>query len=161
MPVRALMRGDMVQVQAMYGGWEERKRRAVFLSFDAEDMEYVEDFRDLARHARVQLTIRDRSLREAVPSRKEEVVEDELLRRIHGCSVCICLIGWNTWQRDWVNWEVSTCAAQGRGILGIRFPHARTARIPGALFRARAEILPWVPYEFEDAIERTARAAGF
>lgn len=155
------MRGQkVVDDQAMYG-WEEQKRRAVFLSFDSEDMEYVEDFRDLARDARVQLTMRDRSLREAVPSRWDKVIENALLRRIHGCSVCICLIGWNTWQREWVHWEVSTCAAQGRGILGIRFPHARNARIPNVLFRAGAEILPWVPHEFEDAIERTARAAGY
>lgn len=145
----------------MYGAWEQRKRRAVFLSFDSEDMAYVNAFRSLAKNEYVGLTLRDRSLRRAVRSRRDEVIADELLKRIHGCSVCVCLIGLNTWQRDWVNWEVSTCAQQGRGILGIRLSNAGRARIPEALRWAGAEILPWLPHEFEDAIERAARAAGY
>ncbi len=89
------------------------------------------------------------------------MVEDELLKRIHGCSVCVCLIGLDTWRSEWVDWEVSTCIEQDRGVLGIRFSNAGNARIPDALRRARAEVLPWVPHEFEDAIERAAREAGY
>lgn len=124
-------------------------------------MAYVNAFRSLAKNEYIQLTVKDRSLRRAVRSRQDEVVAGELLKRIHGCSVCVCLIGLNTWQRDWVDWEVSTCAAQGRGILGIRFSNAGKAPVPDALLRVGAEILPWVPHAFEEAIERTARAAGY
>ena len=146
----------------MYNGWGERKtRRAIFLSFDFGDIAYVNAFRSLAKNKYIQLDIRDRSLRQAVRSRNNAVIEEELLRRIHGCSVCVCLIGRNTWQSDWVNWEVETSAAQGRGILGIRFSNAWNASVPDALRWVGAEVIPWVPHEFEDAIERTARAAGY
>jgi hypothetical protein len=141
-------------------GWTGRKRRAIFLSFDAGDLAYVNAFRSLKKNQYIDLVVRDRSLRRPVFSRRDEVVERELLKRIHGCSVCVCLIGLETWRSHWVDWEVSTCAAQGRGLLGIRLSHAHRARVPDSLRRAGAEILPWSPYEFEDAIERTARDAG-
>ena len=143
--------------------WEKRKRRAIFLSFDSEDMAYVNAFRSLAKNEYIGLTVRACSLRRAVPSRRDEVIEDEAPEAgIHRtCSVCVCLIGLNTWQREWVNWEVSTCAEQGRGILGIRFSNAgKGPSSPRPGVGRAAEILDWVPHEFEDAIERSARAAG-
>jgi antiphage defense system Thoeris ThsB-like protein len=146
---------------AMPEWYRERKRRAVFLSFDANDRAYVNAFRSLKKNQYIDLVIRDRSLRRPVPSRRDEVVEREIMKRIHGCSVCVCLIGLETWRSVWVDWEVSISAEQGRGILGIRFSNADRARVPDALRRAGAEILPWLPHDFEDAIERAALKAGY
>jgi hypothetical protein len=142
--------------------WGEQKRRAVFLSFDFADRHYVNAFRSLASNEHIQLYMRDRSLKQAIRSRHEDVIEDQILDRIHGCSVCICLIGPRTWERDWVDWELSACARQKRGLLGIRLQNGERARVPYPLWKRRwVEILPWVPRQFEEAIERAAQAAGY
>ena len=136
-----------------------KTKRTLFLSFDHDDKEQVDGFRLLAFNKNVDLEFRDGSLRRAIESRDANYIQQKLREQMDGCSVCVCLIGSNTWKSDWVDWEVRTCVEEGRGVLGIHLKD-RSGVIPAVLGRVKAAVVGWEPHEFGGAIEKAAQAVG-
>jgi hypothetical protein len=138
---------------------KERTKRRLFLSFDYDDKAQVDGFRLLTYNKNVELEFIDGSLRQAVDSENKYYIRQRILEQMHGTSVCICLIGKNTWKSDWVDWEVRTCAEEKKGILGIHLKD-RNGRVPQALSDLGAKAITWEPHTFADAIEEAATLAG-
>ena len=101
-----------------------------------------------------------RHLLDPVDSNNWDYISRKIREQLSGTSVTVVLIGDTTWQSDAVAYEVQQSLKKGtpNGILGIRLHDG--VKVPESLHECGAEIIDWKPDEFEDAIERAARAAG-
>jgi hypothetical protein len=71
-------------------------------------------------------------------------IRDEYLR---GASVTVVLVGTSTWQRKYVDWEISATLHDTKlhprgGLLGILLPAYRTAYLDGKLGRGDPHTIP-------------------
>lgn len=118
------------------------RRRRLFLSFHAEDKPQVQGFRLMAYNPNVETDFYDGSLQEPVNSERSSYIRKVIVERIRRASVIVCLIGNGTAWRDWVDWEIRTGAALGKGICGVRLKESR-GRTPPALVEMGAPIARW------------------
>jgi hypothetical protein len=117
-------------------------KRRVFLSFHAEDRAQVQGFRLMARNSRVDLDFYDGSVRDPVNSQNATYIRRVIGDKILQASVLVCLIGNGTAWRDWVDWEIRTAQANGKGLCGVRLKGSY-GRTPPALREFGAPVAPW------------------
>ncbi len=123
----------------------------VFVSHYHEDEENIKKMKDLLGG---DFSIRNYS----VTSDKYNNAQDKdyiksLLRPlISQASICICLIGPNTHDSEWVNWEVEQALKQGKRIIGVYLWGAKDSDIPPALEDAADAIVGWNHDTILDAI---------
>lgn len=143
-------------LQAFSGrlSYHARKRR-LFLSFHAEDKPQVQGFRLMAYNPNVETDFYDGSLQEPVNSERGSYIRKTIVERIRRASIVVCLIGNGTAWRDWVDWEIRTGAALGKGICGVRLKESR-GRTPPALIEVGAPIARWDMAEIISIIECAA-----
>lgn len=114
----------------------------VFVSHYHEDEENIQKLKDLLGE--------DYSIRNySVTSDKYNNAENEdyiksLLRPlINDASVLICLIGPNTHDSEWVNWEIEQAFKQGKRIIGVYIWSAKDSDIPPVLEDAADSMVGW------------------
>jgi|GEM_PF-1110812 len=66
---------------------------------------------------------RDQSEYDEVMRKTPEAIARNLRERMKGTSVTVVLIGRETWQRPWVNWEIQESIANKNGLLGVYIHH--------------------------------------
>lgn len=135
--------------------------RRVFISYKGEDRNRAKGFRLLKWNNNVELDIFDRHLLDPVQSQNPEYVKQCIREKMRGCSTLVVLIGDKTAKSDWVDWEIRYAMSQGKGILGIVVKEGGNPEVPTALKEAGAEVIPWAPESFNDAIDRAAETAGY
>lgn len=135
--------------------------RRAFISYEGEDRNRAKGFRLLKWNQNVELDIFDRHLLDPVQSQNNDYIKQCIREKMKGCSVAVVLIGEQTAQSAWVDWEVRYAMEQGKGIVGIVVKDGGTVEIPQSLKDAGAEVIPWEPGRFNDAIERAAVTAGY
>lgn len=92
----------------------------VFISFDHDDAQQVNGFKLLKQNPNHPLDFRDHSLKEPVTDRsgkpityppsdpKSKPVCDEIISKFGNASKLVVLIGADTANSDWVDWEIKT-----------------------------------------------------
>jgi hypothetical protein len=65
----------------------------------------------------------DKSEYEEVKRKNPQEIARRLLEKMKGTSVTVVLIGQETWQRDWVAWEIEQSVANKNGLLGVYIHH--------------------------------------
>jgi hypothetical protein len=135
--------------------------RRVFLSFVAEDLQLVNAFRGQAKSEKSDLEFFDHSVREPFDSKNAEYIRRQIREKINGVSVTVCLIGDTTASSKWVDWEIRTSKALGKGLVGVRLHSCAEDVPPRALKDAGAEIIDWDIKMIMAATERAAKAAGY
>ena len=131
------------------------RRRRLFLSFHAEDQPQVQGFRLMAMNENVHLEFYDTSVRVAINSENARYIKQVIRAKIARSSVLVCLIGNGTAWRDWVDWEIRTARAMGKGICGVRFRGSR-GRTPPALAEVGVAVAHWELPQIIAAIECAA-----
>ena len=134
---------------------EHARTRRLFLSFHYEDRDQVSGFRLMASSPNSPIDFYDGSVRLAVSSEQSSYLRAVIKEKIRKCSVVVCLIGNGTAWRDWVDWELETAVALGKGICGVRLKSSY-GRTPDALRRSGAPIAGWDQQEIVAAIECAA-----
>ncbi len=134
---------------------EHARQRRLFLSFHYEDRNQVQGFRLMAHNPHSPIDFYDGSLRSPINSAESAYLKRVIYGKIKACSVVVCLIGNGTAWRDWVDWELDTALALGKGICGVRLKGSR-GRTPEVLSRIGAPIAKWDQEEIIAAIERAA-----
>ncbi len=131
------------------------RRRRTFLSFHAEDWNQVNGFRLMSKNPGVELDFFDAGLREAIDSVKGGYIRKVIRDKISYASVIVCLIGNGTAWRDWVDWELRTGNALGKGLCGVRLKgsHGRT---PPFLASVGAPVAQWNVNDIVAVIECAA-----
>jgi hypothetical protein len=100
-----------------------------------------------------------------VNSTNEPYIKSKIKEVMHGTSVTCVLIGKETCDSKWVQWELEQSLKKDNpnGILAIRLDDANLPEgcpVHQALEDAGAEIMDWDSHSLGAAIERAALAAG-
>lgn len=138
----------------------------IFVSFDHDDQNQVRGFRLLKINPGHPLDFRDHSLKQAVTDRygkplkyppsdpRSKPVRDEIISKFKNASKLVVLIGNETYQSEWVDWEVKTFYTMKKPlsgdktwkrIRGMKLKGCDNAMIPVALGDRSAEHLVWHP----------------
>lgn len=99
-----------------------------------------------------------RHLLSRVDSEKPDYIRQKIREQLKGSSVTVVLIGRDTCKSEWVQFEVEESLAANKGVLGICLEEGVT--VPDSLIDCGAEVIPWNPASFGEAIERAALGAG-
>jgi DNA-directed RNA polymerase subunit L len=135
--------------------------RNVFLSFVEEDLNLVNLFRGQAKNENNDLEFSDYSVKEPFDSKNTDYIRQQIRNLIKKVSVTLCLIGETTYKSRWVDWEISTSAELGKGLVGVRLHSSPKDIIPRSLENNKAEIVDWDIKKIVQAIERAAKKAGY
>jgi hypothetical protein len=139
----------------------------VFVSYDHDDQNQVNGFKAIKYNPNHPLDFHDHSLKEPVmdrtgkpikypPSDRRSLrVRDEIKAKFDGASKLIVLIGDNTHQSEWVDWEIRTFyemkeTVSGdntwKHIRGMKLKGSENAPLPPALCDRRStQHLQWDP----------------
>jgi Thoeris protein ThsB, TIR-like domain len=138
-----------------------------FISFDHDDQQQVAGFKLLKNSPKHPLDFQDHSLKDAVRDRsgkpikyppsdpRSKPVRDEIKRKFDNASKLVVLIGDNTHNSEWVDWEINTFydvkeKVSGENtwkrIRGMTLKGSDQATIPSALYNGRStQWLAWNP----------------
>ncbi len=129
----------------------------VFISHHGKDDEHVQALKESLERRGCQL--RNSSVDSTKPNdAKNEVYIKQILKdRISWAGTFICLIGYETYDREWVEWEIQQAHEMGKKIIGV-FAHgaASDAEIPKGLELYRDALIGWKFDKIIDAIENSS-----
>ncbi|HVS90462.1 MAG TPA: TIR domain-containing protein [Mucilaginibacter sp.] len=139
--------------------------RGLFISFQHNDRNRARGFTLLHHSKYVDLNFRGRHLLDPVNSENQSYIREKVREQLHGTSVTVVLLGENTCDSKWVEWEIKESIERGNGVVAIKLkdqdcPLPDKSPVAQALKEAGAEIMDWEPHEIQDAVERAAMAAG-
>jgi len=138
----------------------------VFISFDHDDSNQVGGLKSLKSKSSFPLDFHDHSLKEPVTNRfgnpikyppsdaRSKPVRDEIIKKFGSCSKLVVLIGVDTKDSEWVEWEINTFHKMKekisgentwKRIRGMRLKGAEDAETPGALGGQSTQVLDWDP----------------
>jgi len=148
----------------------------IFVSFDHDDQQQVEGFKALKSNPNHPLDFHDHSLKEPVTDRigkpikyppsdqRSKPVRDEILKQFDKCSKLVVLIGDETHQSDWVEWEINSFFEMKRKlsgektwkrIRGMTLKGSEKATIPSALYNGRStQWLAWDPATLDNWLDQ-------
>lgn len=140
-------------------------RRKIFISYQHKDRMKAKGFNLLKHNKNVDVDFVGRHLLDPVDSTNGKYIESKIKDILHGTSVTVVLIGSETCDSEWVQFEIeqSLIKEKPNGVLAVRLDDARlppNCAVGNALENAGAEIIDWDAHTFADAIERAALAAG-
>jgi hypothetical protein len=143
----------------------------VFVSYDHNDQNQVNGFKALKQNPNHPLDFRDHSLHEPVADRsgnpivfppsdgRSQKVRDEIKAKFDRASKLVVLIGNNTHQSQWVDWEIRTFFdmkkpisgdSTWKRIRGMKLKGCDNAAMPQALYNDRStQALLWNPEELD------------
>lgn len=134
-------------------------RRHVFISHHHADDAEVSKLTELLKKRGYD--IRNSSIR-AKPANRDRLdrglVKDETIRRllrmkISWASTVVTLIGEDTHERPWVDWEIEQANRQGKRIIGIYIRGGTSADLPSALKKYASSIVGWNTDAIIEAID--------
>ena len=134
--------------------------RRIFISYQHDDIMQAKGFNLLRWNPNVEFEFVGRHLLSPVDSEDPNYIRSKIREQLNGVSVTVVLIGQNTANSEWVDYEIRASLEQGKGIIGIRLKGAENADIPPALVEAGAKVINWDPDVFADGIEGAALIAG-
>jgi hypothetical protein len=97
--------------------------RRVFISFKMEDKKQVDGVRLMSWNRGHELDFYDESVRISYKSENASYIRQRIKAKIDRASITLCLLGTNTYQSEWVDWELSTSIAAGNRIVLMRLPN--------------------------------------
>ena len=129
------------------------KNKNVFVSHIHEDDEGLTKLKDLvAKHG---LPMRDSSITSDKPNRakNEDYIKQEILNpRIKWAGTLVVYVSQDTWESEWVNWEIERAHELEKRIVGIWEYGARDCKIPEALEKYGDAMVGWNGENIIDAI---------
>ena len=84
---------------------------------------------------------------------KEEPIRRWLRRKVSWAGEVVVLIGKETAQRKWVDWEIEEAHRQGKRIIGVYLPGATDSDLPDNFKKYATSLVAWDPKKIIDAIE--------
>ncbi|XHR95576.1 TIR domain-containing protein [Mucilaginibacter sp. UC70_90] len=138
---------------------EDSKRRHLFISHHHQDDAEVSKLTNLM--AGRGYDIRNSSVRMKPENQRrmdekrvsDKVIERILRMKISWASTVVVLIGKDTHQRRWVNWEIEKANQQGKRIVGVFVRGGTEADIPPSLEKYGSAIVGWNTESIISAID--------
>lgn len=134
--------------------------RRVFISYQHDDIMQARGFNLLQWNPNVPIEFVGRHLLSPVESENEQYIKSKIREHLNGTSVTVVLIGRNTAESPWVDFEIRESVARHNGVVGIRVKDVPDGDIPPALREIGAKTIDWRPDGFADEVEVAALVAG-
>ena len=130
---------------------EEKEIKNVFVSHYHEDEDSIKQFKDLlsADYCIKNYSVTSEKYNNAT---NEEYIKSLLRPLINQSSTLICLIGPETHDSKWVDWEIREAEKLGRQIIGVYIQGAKDSDIPPALEEFADAIVGWNTENIEKAL---------
>ena len=146
----------------------EEKIRNVFVSHFHGHDEHVDKLTDVLAGRNFQ--IRNSSIRSLKPLNRDrwkmkddqasglkplprKTIERWLRRKISWAGATVVLIGKETAERDWINWEIREAHQQGKRIVGVYLKGATESDLPEDFKKYATSLVEWDPSKIIAAIE--------
>ncbi len=93
----------------------------IFLSFKPADLERVNELLawEEAKHFEYEYE-KSGIPKVAFHSAQGQMLKDELKARIKACTHLLCIVGKDTANNDWVNWEIQTASVTGKRVIAVK-----------------------------------------
>lgn len=129
------------------------KTKNVFISHHSKDEENIGKLKNLLGKQGYQ--IKNSSVDSTKPNQAQntEYIRRLLRMRIQWAGTFICLVGSDTHNRDWVNWEIEQAHKKNKRIVGVYIRGDKGADIPDNLDRYGHSLVTWQSDKIADAIE--------
>lgn len=130
---------------------EEKEIKNVFVSHYHEDEDSIKQFKDLLSD---DYCIKNYSVTtdKYNDAENEEYIKSLLRPLINQSSTLICLIGPNTHESKWVDWEIKEAEKLEKQIIGVYIQGAKDSDIPPALEDFADAIVGWNTENIEKAL---------
>lgn len=92
----------------------------IFVSFKKSDMDSVNTLLDWDKNQEFDFVFEDDIPKVAFHSAEAKQVKSELTEKIKSGTHLLCIIGKDTGNNDWINWEVQTASVTGRKVIAVR-----------------------------------------
>lgn len=133
----------------------------VFLSFEQEDIGTVQVFREHMDNEEVDFEFYDYTVKAPFDSDAALDIQSDIEEILEKVAVTLVLIGRTTYADKWVDWEVRTSAAKGKGLLGVLLHADLDHIVPRALKDFKAEVLvPDIKHVVEAIVREAAKEGG-
>ena len=130
--------------------------RRVFISYEGSDRMKAKGFRLLRYNKNVDVEFHERHLLDPVDSTNDKYIRSCINDQLKGTSVTVVLVGENTQDSDWVDYEIQRSLDKGNGIVAVKLPGVSDDKVPDKIQENGGEVIDWDAHEFDDAIERAA-----
>lgn len=130
--------------------------RRVFICYEGSDRKKAKGFRLLRWNKNVDVEFHDRHLLDPVDSTNEQYIKSCIRDQMKGTSTTVVLVGENTQDSEWVDYEIERSLDKGNGIVAVKLPGVSEDKVPDKIKENGGEVVDWNPEEFGDAIERAA-----
>ena len=130
---------------------EEKEIKNVFVSHYHEDEDSIKQFKDLlsADYCIKNYSVTSEKYNNAT---NEEYIKSLLRPLINQSSTLICLIGPETHDSKWMDWEIREAEKLDRQIIGVYIQGAKDSDIPPALEEFADAIVGWNTENIENAL---------
>lgn len=128
----------------------------IFVSFKDEDDDHRQGFEGTLQNTNFQATHVPVSAREDKRPQGEIAVKRYLSELIRDCDAFICLVGNDTYQSAWVNWELDVASSSQIGI-GVLKVNNNDVQIPEILKSKHIKIFDWNSDNIIKSIEKAIR----
>lgn len=121
----------------------DKTKKNIFISHSGRDEKYIEEFK--AKIGK-NFEIRDSSIVETEPNNanNKEYIKYRILQpRIDWAGTMVVLIGKDTKNRDYVNWEIDYAGRCGKTIIGVYLPGATENDVPEGVNNFGDSLVPW------------------
>ena len=121
------------------------KTKNIFVSHQHNDADKIEELKSLVgKHG---IKMRDSSIYENKlknNAKNEQYIKHELIKpQMKWAGTVVVLIGKDTAQSDYVNWEIKTAAEMGKRIVGVFLQGAKEEDIPQELYEHGRNLVGW------------------
>ena len=130
---------------------EKKEIKNIFVSHYHEDEDSIKQFKDLlsADYCIKNYSVTSEKYNNAT---NEEYIKSLLRPLINQSSTLICLIGPETHDSKWVDWEIREAEKLDRQIIGVYIQGAKDSDIPPALEEFADAIVGWNTENIEKAL---------
>lgn len=128
----------------------------LFVSHSGKDEKKIDALKKLME--KKGYDFRDSSIRESEPNRahNEEYIKNEILKpAINWAGTMVVLVGRDTHNREWVDWEIEYAIKKGKKIIGVYLPGETEAVLPPALIKFGYSCVGWNADKIDNAIKNT------
>jgi len=128
-------------------------RKNLFISHHSVDEPHIGKLKDLL--SRKGYDVRNGSIDSTKPNAatNPEYIKSLLRPQVNWAGTLVCLIGRETANREWVNWEIKQAHLQGKQIVGVFLHGGSDADVPENLNKYGHSLVTWRGDDVIDALE--------
>lgn len=124
----------------------------IFVSHYHEDEENVENLKNLLGNIGYEIKNSSVTSDKFNRANNSDYIKNLLRDRIKWAAVFICLIGPETHNSEWVDYEIQEAHKMGKPIIGVYILGAKDSDVPEALNKYADAIVGWNKQNIDDAI---------